>query len=417
VDDIVSLYRPCADNEIAMATRPDVIAAAEGLRLWVQRQRATWPTPLLPPIQPAVAAALAPASAAVTFPPALDVMAPPPRSPVPAAVAPIPDTGFTQLRHPPGLAASVTVVRRGAALAAVAFAAIVIVGTAGLAGLWAWGTYVTHAKGTAAITSSPAGAEVLVDGVSIGVTPLNVPLPAGRHVLELRRHGATRAQAVQIARNRESRVNIDWTLRPKGRLRVETDPAGAHVLVDGRDVGIAPLTVSDLSVGGHTVVVDSPAGSVRRRVDITEGATEQLAESIFPGWVRISAPVDVTASEGGRPLTLDDRNRALLKPGAHLIRIDNTALGFSQVRKVEIEPGATADVSIEAPVSTLNVTSNVPADILVDGTKVGEAPIINLTVKLGTRSVVAVDRAGNQQRQTVTITSKPATVDLTFPRP
>jgi hypothetical protein len=125
----------------------------------------------------------------------------------------------------------------------------------------------------------------------------------------------------------------------------------------------------------------------------------------------------VTVSEDGKPVPLDNGNRALLKPGVHRIRIDNTALAFSEVHRVEVEPGATAEIAIDAPVSTLNITSNQPADILVDGTKVGEAPVINLAVKLGTRSVVAVDRLGNQQRLTVTVTSKPANVEITFPKP
>jgi hypothetical protein len=248
----------------------------------------------------------------------------------------------------------------------------------------------------------------------MGSTPLNVQLPAGQHVLELRRRGATRAQALVIARNGQSSVNIDWTSRPKGQLKVESSPAGAHVLVDGRDVGAAPLTLSEITVGGHTVVLESPEGSVRRRVEIAEGTTEHLTESIFPGWVRVSAPVEVTVSEDGKPVTLDNRSRALLKPGVHQLRIDNTALQFSELHKVEVEPGATATVDIDTALSTLSITSTDPAEISMDGTSLGDAPIVNLPVKLGTRTIVATDRLGNQQRLTITVTSRPAIVDITF---
>jgi hypothetical protein len=304
-------------------------------------------------------------------------------------------------------------VRRGVVFAGLAAAAIAIIAGIGIAARWGLSSY-ANAKGTAIITSTPSGAEVVVDGMSVGSTPLNLQLATGRHTLELRRHGSMFAEPLEIGRNRDSNVNIDLNVRPKGRLKVQSDPPGARVLVDGRDVGVAPLTVSDITVGSHTVVLESAEGSVRRRVQITETNTEELAESIFPGWVRVSAPVEVTVSEDGKPVPLDSGNRAMLKPGVHQLRLDNAVLGFSELHKVEVEPGATAQVSIDAPVSTLSVTSNAPADITIDGAKVGETPIINLTVKLGTRTIVAVDRLGNQQRLTVTITSQPANVEITF---
>jgi hypothetical protein len=384
-----------------MSTRPEVIAAAEALRLWVQRQRATWPDrPSMPPIQAAAAAAL--------------IVRQPPR---PAFL-----TTLTSAEDENGLLESqpsrtVSLLRRGVTVAGTVAASLAILALLGLAGRTAWTKYITGARGTAVIDSSPDGAEVLIDGNSVGVTPLRLPVPTGRHIVELRRRGATRAQALQISRNRDSLVTIDWNLRPKGRLKIESDPKGAHVFVDGRDVGKAPMSIPDLVIGVHTIVLETPEGSVRRQVEITEGVTEEVSESIFPGWVRVSAPVEVTVSENGRAVPLDDHNRAMLKPGVHQLRIDNTSLHFSEVHKVEVEPGATASVDIDTPLSTLTVTTGVPAEVSVDGVRVGDAPIVNLPVKLGTRSISATDRLGTTRRVTVTVTAHPSTVEIPFQKP
>jgi hypothetical protein len=400
----VSLYRLRADNEIAVSTRPEVIAAAEAVRLWIHHQRARWPTqPLTPSLRPA-AAAVAVSGAGVLS------------AAAPAPTISIPDGSAALAVASPRFAVAKPALQRGAMFAGAAAAAVVMIAAVGLAARRAWSSY-ENARGTAIITSTPSGAEVVVDGMPVGPTPLNLQLATGRHTLELRRRNSTFSGPLEIGRNRESSVHVDLNGRSKGRLKVQSDPPGAHVLVDGRDVGVAPLTVSDITVGSHTVVLESAEGSVRRRVQITETSTEELFESIFPGWVRVSAPVEVTVSADGKPVQLDSGNRAMLKPGLHQLRLDNAVLGFSELQKVEVEPGATTQVSVDAPVSTLNVTSNAPADITIDGAKVGETPIINLTVKVGTRTIVAVDRLGNQQRLTVTVTSRPANVEISFPKP
>jgi hypothetical protein len=57
-----------------------------------------------------------------------------------------------------------------------------------------------------------------------------------------------------------------------GRITVRTTPAGARVLVDGRDVGKTPLTIPNLARGTHTVrVMRDGYTSLDRRVSITAG--------------------------------------------------------------------------------------------------------------------------------------------------
>jgi hypothetical protein len=199
-----------------------------------------------------------------------------------------------------------------------------------------------------------------------------------------------------------------------GRLRVESDPVGARVLVDGQMRGVTPLNVDDLRVGTHAVVLESVRGTIRRSVSIRAGATTELVESIFAGWVHVSSPIELQISAGGRGLRLDERNQVLLPPGSHELRFENRAMAFVAVRKVEVEPGKTASISVVPPPSTLSVTSTAPATVLVDGAPIGETPLVDYGINLGIHEITVRNADGAERRFTVTVTTTPVQLNAEF---
>ncbi len=199
-----------------------------------------------------------------------------------------------------------------------------------------------------------------------------------------------------------------------GRLRITSDPAGARVLVDGRDRGVTPLELDDLKAGTHAVVLQSASGTVRRSVAIKAGVTAELSESIFAGWVHVSSPIELQISAGGRGLRLDERNQVLLPPGSHELRFENRAMGFVGVRKVEVEPGKTASISVVPPPSTLSVTSTAAATVLVDGSPIGNTPLVDYGINLGTHEITVRNEEGVERRFTVTVTTKPVQLNAEF---
>jgi hypothetical protein len=199
-----------------------------------------------------------------------------------------------------------------------------------------------------------------------------------------------------------------------GRLQVNSNPVGAHVLVDGKDRGVTPLMVDGLAPGSHKVMIRSDAGSVQRTVAITSAETVQLSESIYSGWLHVSAPFEIQISEGRRSITLDDSNQVLLEPGPHDLRFENRALGLRDVRHVDIRPGETTAVSIETPVSHLTITSSEPATVAIDGQQVGETPLTDFAVPIGTRDVTVTSAAGQVLHQTITVKVPPTQIDVDF---
>src|SRR5258706_263173 len=125
------------------------------------------------------------------------------------------------------------------------------------------------------------------------------------------------------------------------------------------------------------------------------------------------APVDLAISEGTRSLRLDDRLQVMLSPGTHELLFENRALGYQEVRQVNVRPGETTQLSIAPPRSKASFTSTAPADVWLDGVAVGQTPLVDLPVEIGTHHVRM--KSGAAERQfTVTATMTPLAFNADF---
>jgi hypothetical protein len=271
----------------------------------------------------------------------------------------------------------------------------------------------TPQTGTAVFESLPPS-EVLVDGVSIGTAPLTADLPAGHHIVQFRRRRGVRTVEIDVVKGSSTTARLDWDAVPIGQLTVSSDPAGAHVLVDGKDRGVTPLTLNDIALGPHTVVLQSEAGSVRRTVTVTADRDVAVNEAIFSGWFKVFAPFEVQVTEGTRPIRLDDQDQAMLAPGVHELRFENSVFGYSEVKRVEVQPGQTASLSLVPSPSLLTVVADLPAIVIVDGQQVGETPLTNHPIALGTRDIIVRNAAGEERQFTRTVTAAPVSIDVKF---
>jgi hypothetical protein len=202
--------------------------------------------------------------------------------------------------------------------------------------------------------------------------------------------------------------------RATGGLSVSSTPSGAQVIVDGKPRGVTPLTLSDLSVGKHTVELESDSGRIQRTITVAADKTTEMDESIFSGWLTVYSPFDLTITEDGRALSLDDRHQLMLGPGHHKLRLTNRTLAFDEIREIDLKSGESATLSITPPPSTLTVTANEPGEVFLDGVKVGETGLNGLPVALGTHEIVVRRAAGGEKRYTVTVTVKPFVLNVDF---
>jgi hypothetical protein len=121
-------------------------------------------------------------------------------------------------------------------------------------------------------------------------------LPLGQHTVRVSEPGyGSEQRSVTLSARSPSRT-LDVTLRgsaapaaraPRepatftGTLVVESRPAGAKVFLDGRGVGVTPLTMSQVGVGSHVVRIELLG--YRRwstPVRIVSGERERVAASL-----------------------------------------------------------------------------------------------------------------------------------------
>jgi hypothetical protein len=111
-------------------------------------------------------------------------------------------------------------------------------------------------KGTLTVLSVPQEAQVYLDGIEKGKTPLTVKsLAAGMHTLDVVTGNKEYNEQVEILAG-ENKV-IDCTLNVlKVGLNVSSEPSGAKVYIDGVYAGTTPAKINDLQIGVHQIVLE-----------------------------------------------------------------------------------------------------------------------------------------------------------------
>ena len=301
----------------------------------------------------------------------------------------------------------------GAALAAGAVAAAVLVAPRLLGLMEAQAPPVTPGRVT--IATTPPGAEVTIDGQSRGLAPVAVPLDPGHHTIVLRRGAVERTIAVQVASGAEMLQHFEFAPDPApvdlSSLSITTDPPGARVMIDGQARGTSPLAVSDLTVGQHKVTVTGDNGTVERQVTTEAGVASSVVfslprtQGVSVGWLSVTSPFEVQVVERGEVVGTSASTRIMIPAGTHDADIVNESLGFSERRRIVVTQGATAAITIDAR-APLSANARPWAEVLIDGRAIGQTPIANFQVTLGTHQIVFRHPDLGERQQTIIVTAK-----------
>jgi len=276
--------------------------------------------------------------------------------------------------------------------------------------------------GTLSVQTNPAGATVVIDGQQRGMTPLNLQLKPGRHVVELVTDGDVRSIPVTItpAGQVSQFIEIPRAASALGELQIRTEPAGATVTVDGRVLGKSPLTAEGLAPGPHSVTVENDLGPVTQRVTIEAGTTASLVVPMsaprnapVSGWIAVNAQVDVQLFENQRLLGSSQTDRIMVPVGRHELEVVNEALGYRAVKTVNVAPGQTANIKLDLPKAPMALNAVPWAEVWVDGERVGETPIGSVPVSIGAHEVVFRHPELGERRVVTTVTlAGPAKVSV-----
>ncbi len=113
--------------------------------------------------------------------------------------------------------------------------------------------------GQLAITSTPQGAQVQIDGHAdpSWITPYNMAgITPGGHTIVISKAGyGTETRTIDVASGSKSFVSVQMASL-LASISVTSDPAGAAILLDGKDTGkVTPATINADKAGNHTILI------------------------------------------------------------------------------------------------------------------------------------------------------------------
>jgi hypothetical protein len=270
--------------------------------------------------------------------------------------------------------------------------------------------------GSVTVDTVPAGVMVNIDGRAQGRTPVRLSLAPGLHQMMLIADRDQRTIPLTVVAGRDASEHFEFAAKPTapsvGTLSVTAD-VPSRVSLDGRALGSTPVVLSDVAPGDHVATVTSDSGTVTRKVVVSPGATASVAVSFAvskapgpaAGWMSFTAPFDLQVFEG-KDLIGSSGGKVMVAAGHHDVRLVNEGLQYSETRAVDVTAGKVAAIQIDPPHTTLNVNARPWADVSIDGTEVGQTPLGNVSVTIGTHVVVFRHPQLGEQRRTITATAK-----------
>lgn len=294
------------------------------------------------------------------------------------------------------------------ALSVVVLAAGVYAGVQRIRSRW----IATPETGLVTLSSDPAGAEVAIDGTSRGVTPLTMSLPVGVHKVTLTKGGVTKELTVASKTNVEIVQNVQMAppVASTGALSVSSDPSGLKIAIDGIARGVTPAVVSGLAPGNHVVTLTGKGSPIERTVLVAAGgmASVMVSKPAEPapggvGSVTVSSAIDVQLFEGDTLIGSSRSARLFLPAGSHTITAVNDTLGFRRSMTIDVRPGAPQNVAMPLPNGAISVNAQPWAEVLLDGKSLGDTPIGNYPVPIGSHELVFRHPQLGEQRQTVVV--------------
>ncbi len=180
------------------------------------------------------------------------------------------------------------------------------------------------------VTSTPQGAALKIDGKSQGFTPWSAELAAGKHTLLLELEGyRAETRELEAQDNRETDATFTLQRIPgPAKVRIESDPAGATVSIDGKAVGPAPYS-GELAPGEHNIEAEKEGfKGVAQQISVEAGEQLALRIPLSPASAAPGPPIIAVATEPrGAQLYLDDKLlgetpiKTKSTPGEHAMKL------------------------------------------------------------------------------------------------
>jgi TonB family protein len=240
---------------------------------------------------------------------------------------------------------------------------VVLLGVGLLALLWGRGGPVTP---TLAIETTPAGAQVEIDGARAGASPLSLEIAPGDHSVRLTLDGYAPAVMSIEVREGEDPAPLRFELAPVvATVEVLSSPEAADVFVYGRKLGQTPLSPQQVPAGSHDLLVNRVGFRPwRRTVNAAAGEVLRFEAELEPMGSLGAGPGPETAAvpdvgeavtpprrKSGDPAPYPREARAARLEGAVTVELTVTEDGLPRDLQVVESGGEILDRAVLAAVS------------------------------------------------------------------
>jgi hypothetical protein len=164
-------------------------------------------------------------------------------------------------------------------------------------------------------------------------------------------------------------------------------------------------------VGEHTVAINTDGGTLERRVKIEPGATTSVlftpppTAGISAGWVAVASPFEGQILQDGDLVGSSAASKIMMAAGRHNLRLTNATLGFDETRRIDVAAGKTSSIRVAAPSAAVSINARPWADVFVDGAALGQTPLANVSLAIGTYQVTFRHPQHGERRQTLIVTA------------
>ena len=229
--------------------------------------------------------------------------------------------------------------------------------------------------GTLSVTSTPAGANIFLDGTDMGtVTPaILTSIIPGTHTIKLTKPGYYDWSAtVTVTAGTTTPITATLTMIT-GTLSVTSTPSGAIIFLDGTSTGtITPAILTNIIPGTHTIKLTKPGYyDWSSTVTVIAGTTTPIAATL----TMITGSISVTSTPPGAIIFLDGTSTGTITPailtniipGTHTIKL--TKAGYYDWSASVTVTAGTATPVIATMTLTVSISSPINGAILVGATQ------------------------------------------------
>ncbi len=249
--------------------------------------------------------------------------------------------------------------------------------------------------GSIAITSNPKGAELVINGRSVGKTPYELKdAPAGELTVALRQECYQPLEAkIKVVPGEEKGYSFDLK-RICSNLKVVSKPEGAKVFIDGEEVGKTPLSLAKLTKKRIAVELEKECYEpLSRTVSLVPGDENKLDVTLK----RVCGGVVIKSRPSGATIFIDGKKVG--KTPLDLPKLTNKKLRLKLekacyhplAKVVDIVPGKVRelDLNLKESCGAIKVDSRPKgAEVFINGELVGKTPLLKKGLEAGLAEVV-----------------------------